>query len=152
MLFRSPSTYLNAAKFTSLNGTATITAVCVRAQGFATTSATGSTTVTGGWDGSTSATCPANFTAVGGGASFAAKDLKGNGVSVPQAVSSLTPIDNKTFGVEIRGAAWEPPQSPSGRGLIDIPAGNYAVPLVYYAKHDTTGVTVTAICAQRVLG
>jgi hypothetical protein len=148
----APTATLAGASILSLEGTETVTAVCVRGEGLATTSATGSTTVTGGWDGSTSATCPSGYTAVGGGLAVEFQPQSGKYNSAPQATSSMTPIGSTTFGAAVRGLAAETPQNPSSRGLIDVPYGNFATPLVVYASHDRAALTVTAICAKRVLG
>lgn len=142
---------LRSTSFLAMNGADTATAVCVKSTGLEVRMASASSTMTGGFDGSVTATCPSGFTVLGGGMTFTWKPLGGGANSRVQAVSAALPIGSKSYGVSIRPSAFHDPTSPAtGSALIDVPDGKFAFPLVAFANHDMTEVAVDATCGRRV--
>lgn len=133
-------------------GTETVTAVCVKGPGVAGTSVNTETTVSGGFDGGATASCPSGYTATGGGMALALQSDKNGTLKIAQSVLGAAPVGNKGYGVQIRGLLRFQPENPApGSALLSARNGDRFIPLTAYANSDRTSVTVQALCLKRVL-
>lgn len=145
-----PGAGLRSAEFEATpEAAATVVAVCVRKDGLETTSTTASTTVSGGYDDGTTATCPSGYTVTGGGIDLDYRELGSSASSAATAVSTAIPVGSKNFSAVIRSPELSWPRSPSGSPLLQI-GGYTKFSHTAYSQVDSTGMTVHALCAKRV--
>lgn len=145
-----PNTGLSGGTFNAMSEkSATLVAVCVRKDGLEVTSASASTTVSGGHDDGTTAVCPSGYTITGGGMDFSYRQLSSSASTAAIAVGTAIPVGSKNFNVVIRSPEIAWPQSPSGTPLLNVGSVT-AYAHTDYSKVDSTEMTVHALCAKRV--
>ena len=131
------------------DGWTTLTAVCIDRTGMSQTTASGSKSVTGGWDDAAYAGCPSGYVATGGGMKYVDRPLGSGAAPRREAAFTAGPISGSTFAAGIRAAATSEPTGPTLAPLLDLPVGRFAYPLVGYTDYNHADVTAYALCIKR---
>lgn len=125
-------------------------AVCVKAEGFATTSGSGRVDAKVIREGSGSAACPAGSLALSGALIATYTSPEGGVVDdLPQNVVAAAPVGSG-FSVTMRGFAAYWPKAKAGAVGVDVDNAVNVLPYEQYEKLSTSSADITAICGRRV--